>query len=131
MQHNLIHNTDPDGREVVGVALTNHPERAWLYREDYERIINEFGMTVWCANHNGAGTWYVRLKDRKIRNNRQVARLVLSNEPATGMRYHDQNHFNLRRNNLWIDKGSGGTRHKRRWYPNEQTAQKFGLTARA
>jgi hypothetical protein len=32
-----------DGREVVGVRLTNADEAAWLYLSDYRRIVEDHG----------------------------------------------------------------------------------------
>jgi hypothetical protein len=122
MAHKLTYKTDPDGREVVGIALSNVNRRAWLYRQDYERIVADHGVGRWFVNHNGTGRWYVRLKGRDTKNNHQAARLVFGFSERTGLHYRDQNPFNLRRSNLEVDVGSGGTRHKRRWTPNEATA---------
>ncbi|EIZ83631.1 hypothetical protein WYO_3642 [Methylobacterium sp. GXF4] len=112
--HDLTHATDPNGREVVGVRLSNVPERAWLYRTDYERIIAQFGTPSWVLIGNGKGAFYVRFTqpggiDRKA----TVARLVAGDFQRTGVRYVDKNPLNLRNANLRHTKGRGGRLNRR------------------
>jgi hypothetical protein len=104
----VIYSHDPDGREVAGVLLSNHHERAWLYRRDYEAIVVAFGNGRWYANSNGQGSAYVRLTDPALRNNRTVARLVLGNPVRSVIRYRDRNRLNLRSTNLEMEVGAGG-----------------------
>lgn len=114
MTNPAIYSHDPDGREVVGVRLSNHSERAWLYRRDYEAIVAEYGGGRWFANSNGTGRSYVRLKDPALRNNRTVARLVLGNPIRSAISYRDGDRLNLRSSNLEVELGAGGCPKKRR-----------------
>lgn len=106
--HDLIERTDPDGREVVGVRLSNRPETAWLHRADYDRIAREFGTPTWRLVHNGSGRAYVRFKE--IGNNPRyitVSRLVAGDFERTGVRYRDRDPLNLRIGNLYHEDGGG------------------------
>lgn len=106
--HDLTERTDPDGRKVVGVHLSNRPETAWLYRADYDRITRDFGTPMWRLTHNGKGRAYVRFKE--IGNNPRyvtVSRLVAGDFEKTAVRYKDDNPLNLRTPNLYHDDGGG------------------------
>lgn len=112
--HNIIRR-DPDGREVVGMWLSNHHRRAWLYREDFDRIVGTFGTQARAyVNDNGRGALYVRLKYPTRRNNVQVARLVAGDRTRTAISYVDGDRLNLRSLNLLVGTGSGGCRKRRR-----------------
>ncbi|BAQ48143.1 hypothetical protein Maq22A_c26385 [Methylobacterium aquaticum] len=106
--HTLIHITDADGREVVGVRLTNSDEAAWLYLSDYRRIVEDHGTPTWRLVKNGKGQSYVRFKqvDRSSRNV-TVARLVAGDFERTGVRYRDCDALNLRSSNLYHVAGGG------------------------
>jgi len=114
MNTHLIYSTDPNGQKVVGVKLSNRPDRCWLYQRDYDAIVAEFGQCSWFMNSNGQGSDYVRLKDRTIGNNRNVARLVFGSPFRTHIRYRDGDRLNLRSRNLEMQVGSGGCPKKRR-----------------
>lgn len=116
--HDLAHATDPNGREVVGVRLSNSPERAWLYRADYERIIHRYGTVSWRLTPNGNGRTYVRFKQLGLNaRNVSVAREVAGDFVRTGVRYIDGNPLNLRNANLRHDKGRGGRRNRHSPFP--------------
>ncbi|MBK3396728.1 MULTISPECIES: hypothetical protein [Methylobacterium] len=106
--HALIHMTDADGREVVGVRLTNADEAAWLYLSDYRRIVEDHGTPTWRLVKNGKGQFYVRFKQvGRSSRNVTVARLVAGDFERTGVRYRDCNPFNLRSSNLYHVDGGG------------------------
>ncbi len=106
--HSLVHSTDTEGRQIVGVRLTNSREPAWLDRADYERIVANFGTPTWRLTTNGQGRLYVRFK-QPGRNSRNVtvARLVAGDFERTGVRYRDGDPLNLRSRNLYHDDGGG------------------------
>jgi len=107
--HELTHASDPDGRDVVGVRLSNRSKVAWLYLTDYLRIIKQYGTPVWAVSGNGKGLFYVRFRAPGKSNNKlNVARLVAGDFEKTGVRYLDGNPLNLRNANLIHDKGRGG-----------------------
>lgn len=119
--HELTHSTDPDGRAVVGVRLSNRSKVAWLYLTDYLRITAEYGTPVWNASGNGSDRLYVRFRAPKqsgIRLN--VARLVAGEWEKTGVRYRDGDRLNLRNTNLAHEPGRGGC-------PNNHKASLTGL----
>lgn len=113
--HQLTHTTDPDGREVVGVRLSNRPDvNAWIYRDDYDRIVTRYGTPSWLLTGNGLGQFYVRFHlakglDEKI----TVARAVLRDIEKSATRYLDGNPLNLRKSNLTFTHGRGGLKRKR------------------
>lgn len=107
--HDLTHATDPDGRAVVGVRLSNRSKVAWLYLTDYLRIIKQYGTPVWAVSGNGRNLFYVRFRVAGEPNHKlTVARLVAGDFEKTGVRYLDGNPLNLRNVNLIHDKGRGG-----------------------
>lgn len=113
--HDTVTVTDPDGREVIGVRLTNRPlERAWLYASDYRRIIAEMGHAAWYANSNGQGRWYVRLQSPHRGTPAMLSRLVAGDFPRTFVKHRDGNWLNFRQSNLELEHGSGGCAKKRR-----------------
>lgn len=103
-QYETITETDRDGREVVGVRLSNVPDaRAWLYRADYEAFVARHGVKAWLLH--GAKT------KRYVRANRRGKGNGLMNIAAeiTGQRYTrfaDGNTLNLRRSNLIVPKSA-------------------------
>jgi hypothetical protein len=103
--------TDPDGRAVIGVRLSNAPDKtAWLYREDYERITAEHPGS-WSLVDARAAKSYVRV--RKDDYSVYIARLVAHAFERTAISYKDGDMLNLRSSNLCIGTGNGG-RPKRR-----------------
>ena len=97
--------TDHDGEAIVIVTLSNG-EKAKLFAEDYERLV-EMGISPnWTANGNGNGQFYVRTKLTDALgwgNNAMVSRLIAP--PTTRglvLRHRDGNRLNLRRDNLEI-----------------------------
>ncbi|MGE7417003.1 hypothetical protein [Methylobacterium tarhaniae] len=109
--NHITHATDPDGRVVVGVRLTNAPGKtAWLYREDFERITSQHPGT-WSLVDARKDKSYVRVKSNG--HSVYIARLVIKAFERTAVSYKDDNTLNLRSSNLCIGTGNGG-RPKRR-----------------
>ena len=111
--HTLTHATDLDGREVVGVTLSNTTRTAWLYRADYERVVAEYGTPTWRLSDVGRGHLYVRFKKPgENSKNLSVSRLVAGDYERTGVFYRDGDPLNLRRTNLYHDDGGGRCRKR-------------------
>ncbi|MFY9291553.1 MAG: hypothetical protein WAP03_12775 [Methylorubrum rhodinum] len=95
------HSRDDDGRAVVGVPLSNRPGlHAWLYTEDHETVVLEYGNASWFVNDNGDGRLYVRLRNTDSHRNVMVSRLVVGDPAVSIVRYRDGDRLNLRRDNL-------------------------------
>lgn len=114
--HKLTHLTDPDGREVVGVSMSNRPQaKAFLYREDYDRIVAKYPPAQWLLIGNGKGKSYVRFyvpgKPRRIV---PVAREVAGDYDRTNVCFNDGDTLNLRRSNLSFTAGGGRVKKRRR-----------------
>ena len=97
---NITHATDPSGREVVGVRLSNAPDQtAWLYREDFERITAQFPGS-WSLTHPSRAKSPVRIMCGVT--STYVARLVSQAPEGTSIVYHDEDRLNLRDGNLGL-----------------------------
>lgn len=112
----LLHSTDPNGRKVVGVRLRVPPWMppdtpgpiAWLYVEDHEALRAVLGDTRWRLERgSGRSKPFVRAIHRPGIP-RTIARLITGNVPKTFVSYRDDDHLNLRRDNLMLVKGHGG-----------------------
>lgn len=91
------HDTINDG-DAIGVLLSNRPDRVWLDRDDYDRILAAHGHRAW--------TWvkasrYVRVRPSKTENV-PVARLVLESDGTGFVHFTDGDRLNLRRKNLSV-----------------------------
>ena len=104
--------TDPDGQQVVGVTLSNRPVTAWLYVEDYARVLKLYRNALWSALTHTSGRMYVRVRGRsKPKPSIYVARLIAGDFERTAVQFKDGNTLNLRRNNFTHVPG-GGKRRK-------------------
>jgi hypothetical protein len=99
--HDTLKRLDPDGRSVIGVFLRNALATVWLFEDDYNAIVAEYGLTAWFLNSNGKGQSYVRLKG-KHGNFVQVSRLIVGASIKGNVSYRDGNHLNLRSTNLHV-----------------------------
>ena len=107
--HDIVTVYDLDGREVIGVRLTNRrDERAWLYGHDYRCVVAKMGQAAWYANSNGKGRWYVRVQSPDRGTPVMLSRLVAGDFPRTFVKHRDGNWLNFRQNNLELEHGSGG-----------------------
>ena len=103
--HDIIH--EGDG---VGVLLSNGPDRVWLDRDDYVRVVQD-------GERNFA--WVV--VDQYVRTvsgskNVPLARLVLESDGTGYVNYREGDRLNLRRTNLRIgDRYDLGGVMKRPW----------------
>ncbi|GJE81240.1 hypothetical protein [Methylorubrum thiocyanatum] len=114
MKYNeLTFTSDPDGRRVVGVLLSNRAETAWLYVEDYANVLKAYPHAVWGVVNNGTGRSYVRVKvPGRARRNLTVARLIAGDFSRTAVQFKDGNSFNLRNTNLMHVPGGGKCRKR-------------------
>lgn len=104
--------TDPDGQRVVGVTLSNRAVTAWLYVEDYARVLKLYPKANWSLTTNGKGRPYVRLRTGGQKStNVFIARLIAGDFERTAVQFKDGNTLNLRRSNLSHAPG-GGKRRK-------------------
>ncbi|UHC16315.1 hypothetical protein LRS73_28340 [Methylobacterium currus] len=103
---NITHASDPDGREVVGVRLSNAPDKtAWLYREDYERIAAQYpGRWSLVDARNPRSCVRLTKGHRSI----YAARLVVDAPYRTAIGFFDNDTLNLRGTNISLGKGCGG-----------------------
>jgi hypothetical protein len=107
----IIHRRDPNGREIVGIPLSNRPgSHAWLYADDHRRVVAMIGQSRWFANRNTKGQEYVRASCPRTGRNVMIARLIEGDWARTAIRYRDGNRLNLRGINLEAQAGTGGCR---------------------
>lgn len=104
MKPQTIHTTDPDGRKVVGVLLSNRPLVAWLYLEDFERVAAQYPGN-WSLVNASKPTSYVRVKGQNDRSV-YIARLVANAPEGRAIIFYDSNTLNLRSRNLGFKSGS-------------------------
>ena len=103
------HDTITEG-DAVGVLLSNRPERVWLDRNDYERIVAMHRHRAWSWVATGR---YVRIRPSK-EDSAPLARLVMESDGTGCVRFADGDRLNLRRSNLSIGvRGSGKTARSR------------------
>jgi hypothetical protein len=104
--------TDPDGKQIVGVTLSNRPVTAWLYVEDYARVLKLYPSSAWSLTGDSKGHTYVRVRGAgKSQPSIYIARLIAGDHERTAVQFKDGNSLNLRRNNLFHAPG-GGKRRK-------------------
>jgi hypothetical protein len=84
--------------DAIGVLLSNRPERVWVDRADYERIIAAKGVRAWSWHETGS---FVRIAGRAERDT-PVARLVLEVGKGGTVHFADGDRLNLRRANVSI-----------------------------
>lgn len=109
-RNELTFTKDPDGRDVVGVLLTNRPVTAWLYLEDFTRVLKAHPHASWGLSSVGKGKHnYVRLRGTgKGSPSVYVARLIAGAYDRTSVQFRDRDGLNLRRTNLTHVPGGGG-----------------------
>lgn len=91
------HDTITEGG-AIGVLLSNRPERVWLDRADYDRIVTAHGHRAWSWVE---ASRYVRIRPTKSENE-PVARLVLESDGTGFIHFSDGDRLNLRRRNLSV-----------------------------
>jgi hypothetical protein len=89
--------------DAVGVMLSNRPDRVWLLREDYERIIDLYGLRAWAWSPRAR---YVRLQPAGGVD-LSIARLVANKEGKIA--YWDGNRINLLRENFVLGRPGYGS----------------------
>ncbi|MFG7490038.1 hypothetical protein [Methylorubrum rhodesianum] len=108
-RNELTFTKDPDGRDVVGVLLTNRPATAWLYLEDFTRVLKAYPHSPWSLTTNEQGRPYVRVRGTgKGSPSVYVARLIAGAYDRTSVQFRDGDGLNLRRTNLSHVPGGGG-----------------------
>jgi hypothetical protein len=127
---NITHTTDPSGREVVGVRLSNAPDQtAWLYREDFERITAQYPGS-WSLTHADRDKSPVRVKTGKEGRSVYVARIIAQAPEGSAIIYHDEDRLNLREGNLGLTRGCGGRARKRKAPVGPRKALRVPFTTR-
>lgn len=98
---------DPrDGQSVLFVPLGRSGVTAHIDKEDYERLIAAGVSRCWRLVRNSAASAYVRAPaSREAGNAVTVARVLLNAGAGQKVCYRDRDPKNLRRDNLFIDKG--------------------------
>lgn len=101
-----VRTTDTDGAAIVRVPLATG-ETAVVDAADFDRLMQHGITGNWTLNWNwsrhGA---YVRCAHRNASGNLfTVVRLIMEAPAGTWVRYHDGNHLNLRRSNLYLETG--------------------------
>ena len=84
--------------DAIGVLLSNRPDRVWLDRADYDRIVAAHGHRAW--NWVKAAR-YVRIRPSKCEDV-PLARLVLESDGSGFIHFGDNDRLNLRRTNLTV-----------------------------
>lgn len=103
------HTIDTEGQQLTHVALTNTEERATLYTEDYQRLMDAGFTRFWNYAADGRGHAYPTLNAYTRRgDNREVnvARLIIGAGQGEHARAIDGNSLNLRRENLLLVPGT-------------------------
>jgi len=110
----VLTKTDPDGRTVFGVPLSNSKERAWLYAEDYAELLKVHGPGRWRLN-GACGCAYVRMSSpTQGGGNVMVARSIAAASRRTSIHYADGDRLNLRSSNLYASRGNGGSKQRKK-----------------
>lgn len=91
------HDTITEGA-TIGVLLSNRPDRVWLDRADYARLITAYGTRAWVWVNTAR---YVRVRP-SASEDVPVARAVLESDGGGFVHYADGDRLNLRRENLSI-----------------------------
>jgi hypothetical protein len=121
--------TDADGQHIVHVQLANTSQRATLYAEDYQRLIDAGFSRFWQYTEDGRGGAYVTLSAyNRDGHNRvvPVARLLVDAGHGERVRCNDGNTLNLRTGNLstylgraWFPAAD--------WFPTADALRKAGI----
>lgn len=121
--------TDADGQQLVHIALANTDQRATLYVEDYQRLMDAGFSPNWQHAADGQGNAYATLSaynPQGVDCLVPVARLIAGAEAGQTVRYADRNPLNLRIENLKLMRGTaryGATA----WLPHTTAVCDAGL----
>jgi len=121
--------TDADGQLLVYVALANTDQRATLYAEDYQRLMNAGFSPFWSHTTDGQGSAYPMLNAYTERGRNRlvtIARLLVEADAGKRVRYVDGNPLNLRTENLRLE-AAPVRRSALDWYPNALTLRIAGI----
>jgi len=102
----IVHKLDHDGAPVVLVEMSNRPGRfATLDLHDWEEWSATRSARLF-LNDNGHGHYYVRATSDAVKGSLvSVARELVSPGRGRIVGYRDENRFNLRRRNLFVQWG--------------------------
>ena len=98
-----LYSTDPDGRYVVSVLLSNRQAKVSLYQNDYDSIVAQYGLHGWTAQNNDALKDTVFVSGPVAGGKTDVARFLTGNVAGKVVRYIDGSPLNLRKGNLALD----------------------------
>lgn len=102
--------TDASGQRLAHVALTNTDQRATLYAEDLERLLEAGWSPHWSWCKTNPRFSYVLVGARTAKRAQRsltVARLIADAGKGQCVVYNDGDRTNLRRDNLRLVRGSG------------------------
>lgn len=113
MKTEPLHAADPDGRAIIGVPLSNAPEKvAWLYADDYEQFVKRYGVRSFHLNkYQDYG--YVKFQPGDSRGPLTVASAIMGRPHRCAILYCDGDTLNLRRSNLTVSTGRAGVRSRK------------------
>ncbi|MHB1058063.1 MAG: hypothetical protein ACYC0F_09300 [Rhodanobacter sp.] len=118
--------TDADGQQLVHIALANTDQRATLYAEDFQRLMDAGWPPYWSLTNTGGRFDYVLAYARSPMNRPRsitLARLIAQAAKGQRITYADGDRTNLRRDNLLIVKGGGPTKaHALALRPSKEAA---------
>jgi hypothetical protein len=119
----IIRRIDPDGRECVGISLSNAPGRhAWLYLTDYLYLVEAHGFSAFYLNEAKPGYAYVRAHPRFPQAPLYVAKVVAGvRAKGSILTFADGDRCNLRRSNLVLTR----RRSKQRKHHSRSTLNKL------
>ena len=122
--------TDADGQQLVHIALANSNQRATLYAEDYQRLMDAGFSPSWQYTRNKSGSAYVTVgacTHKGVDCLVPFSRLVAMAEAGQMVRYRDGNPLNMRAANLKLETGTA--RYSAAdWYPCTTALRSAGVT---
>lgn len=122
--------TDADGQRLAHIALANTDQRATLYAEDYQRLIDAGFSAHWSVTGMGShGRSYPTLYAYTVRGDNRpltVARLITNAPQGQRAEPRDGNALNMRTENLQLVAGVARFAATD-WYPTATAARAAGV----
>jgi hypothetical protein len=121
--------TDADGQQLAHVALANTDQRATLYAEDYQRLMDAGFSPAWCLSGNGCGSAYPAVNAFTTQGHNRlvtIARLIAAPGVGKRVRCADGDALNLRTENLKLE-DAPVRRSAADWFPHAAALRAAGF----